>query len=71
MYRFNSTNGFLIYPTKNQENLYDELKIQDTTGMIKKIGLAVPQCSDTFNDFSSTIKKNELILLSNIWINLK
>lgn len=71
MYRFNSINGFLIYPTKNQENLYDELKIQDTTGMIKKIGLAVPQCSDTFNDFSSTIKKNELILLSNIWINLK
>lgn len=66
MYRFNSTNGFLIYPTKNQENLYEELKIQDTEGVLKKIGLAIPQNQEDFTSFSTNIKEYELNLIVNI-----
>ncbi|WP_209391364.1 McrC family protein [Chryseobacterium sp. RR2-3-20] len=62
MYRFNSTNGFLIYPTNNQDNRYEELKIQDTEGVLKKIGLAIPQNQEDFINFSSSIKDNELNL---------
>ena len=62
MYRFNSTKGFLIYPTKNQDNRYEELKIQDTDGVLKKIGLAIPKYKEDFKQFSIAIELNEVIL---------
>lgn len=66
MYRFNSTKGFLIYPTKNEENLYEELKIQDTEGVLKKIGLAIPKKQVDFKSFISNMNLNELNLIGNI-----
>ncbi|MDM1348940.1 McrC family protein [Myroides marinus] len=66
MYRFNSTRGFLIYPTKNQDNRYEELKIQDTDGVLKKIGLAIPHKQENFKKFTCNINVNELNLISKI-----
>lgn len=58
MYRFSSNEGFLLFPSK-EKSFYGEYKIKDTKGVLKKIGLAIPQSAENFKDFIQSMKKNE------------
>lgn len=58
MYRFSSNNGFLIFP-KQEKSFFDTYRIKETDGILKKIGLAIPQASENFKDFMITMKTNE------------
>jgi 5-methylcytosine-specific restriction endonuclease McrBC regulatory subunit McrC len=58
MYRFRSKNGFLIFP-KQDESFFETYRIKNTDGVLKKIGLAIPQKSESFKDFSYKIKLSE------------
>src|SRR5690606_21105989 len=54
MYRFSSDNGFLLFP--NQEtSFFEKYKIKETDGTLKKIGLAIPQTSENFKEFITTM----------------
>lgn len=65
MYRFNSNCGFLLFP--NQETTFFETyKIKDTNGILKKIGLAIPQTSENFNEFIKVMNSNEYELKQNL-----
>jgi len=65
MYRFNSDNGFLLFP--NQETTFFETyKIKETIGFLKKIGLAIPQASENFKEFIKSMNKNENELKLNL-----
>ena len=69
MYRFSSNNGFLLFP--NQEtSFFETYKIKETEGILKKIGLAIPQHSNDFNIFCSLMTENE-IQLKNLILNEK
>lgn len=58
MYRFGSENGFLLFP--NRETAFLETyKIKETNGILKKIGLAIPQNSEYFKDFIKAMGENE------------
>lgn len=58
MYRFNSTNGFLLFP--NPEAAFDETYIiRDTNGKLKKLGMPIPQASESFTEFIKTMNENE------------
>lgn len=54
MYRFNSNNAFLLFPTKEKSHS-EKYRIKETNGFIKKIGLAIPQASASFKDFIGTM----------------
>lgn len=58
MYRFSSNNGFLIFP-KQEKSFFDIYRIKETDGILKKIGLAIPQTSENFKEFMITMKTNE------------
>ncbi|NLO18504.1 MAG: restriction endonuclease [Ignavibacteria bacterium] len=58
MYRFNSTEGFLLFPNPETSH-FEEYKIIGTAGLLKKIGLAIPQSVKTFEDFNKLMNKNE------------
>ncbi len=65
MYRFRSDNGFLLFP--NQEtSFFETYKIKETSGVLKKIGLAIPQSSENFKEFIKTMNKNEIELKLNL-----
>ena len=65
MYRFSSDNGFLLFP--NQETSFLETyKIKETDGILKKIGLAIPQTSESFKEFIKKMNKNEQELKLNL-----
>ena len=65
MYRFCSDNGFLLFP--NQETTFFETyKIKETSGILKKIGLAIPQTSENFKEFIKTMSENEIELKLNL-----
>lgn len=67
MYRFSSNNGFLLFP--NQETSFFEIyKIKETNGILKKIGLAIPQASENFKEFIKTMNENEQELRLNLMI---
>lgn len=65
MYRFSSNNGFLIFP-KQENSFFDTYRIKETDGILKKIGLAIPQTSENFNDFMNSMKSNEQELKHNL-----
>ena len=65
MYRFSSKNGFLIFP-KQDTSFFETYRIKETDGMLKKIGLAVPQTSETFKEYIKTMKVNEEELRQNL-----
>lgn len=64
MYRFEAEKGFLIHPVQQDEAnsqqgyIEDEYKIIDTKGVLKKIGMVVPEGKDYF-DFKQNIQKLE------------
>ena len=61
MYRFNSIFGFLIFP--HPETPYCETyAIKETNGILKKIGLAIPQKAENFIDFKNKMNVNENLL---------
>jgi 5-methylcytosine-specific restriction endonuclease McrBC regulatory subunit McrC len=65
MYRFSSDNGFLLFP--NQEtSFFGTYKIKETDGILKKIGLAIPQTSESFKEFIKKMNKNEQELKLNL-----
>jgi 5-methylcytosine-specific restriction endonuclease McrBC regulatory subunit McrC len=65
MYRFSSDNGFLLFP--NQEtSFFETYKIKETDGILKKIGLAIPQTSESFKEFIKKMNKNEQELKLNL-----
>jgi 5-methylcytosine-specific restriction enzyme subunit McrC len=65
MYRFSSENGFLLFP--NQETTFFETyKIKETNGILRKIGLAIPQASENFKVFIKTMDENEVELRQNL-----
>ena len=67
MYRFNSTNGFLLFPS-SQVPFEDTYEIIETNGRLKKIGLAIPQDLKSFKEFIQTMETNELNLKQNLQI---
>jgi 5-methylcytosine-specific restriction endonuclease McrBC regulatory subunit McrC len=70
MYRFSSDNGFLLFP--NQETTFFETyRIKETDGILKKIGLAIPQTSENFKEFIKTMNNNEQELRQNLMVDRK
>ena len=61
MYRFSSNNGFLLFPNKDV-SFFEEYKIKETVGVLKIIGLAIPEKSDNFIEFIQIMNQNELQL---------
>lgn len=61
MYRFNSNNGFLLFPNQ-ATSFFETYKILETNGILEKIGLAIPQSSENFNEFIKSMDKNEKLL---------
>jgi hypothetical protein len=51
----------------NQETSFFKIyKIKETAGILKKIGLAIPQTSENFKEFIKTISENEQELKLNL-----
>lgn len=65
MYRFSSKNGFLLFP-KQDTSFFETYRIKETEGMLKKIGLAVPQTTETFKEYIKTMNVNEEELRQNL-----
>ena len=65
MYRFSSKNGFLIFP-KQDTSFFETYRIKETDGMLKKIGLAVPQTNETFKEYIKKMNVNEEELKQNL-----
>ncbi len=65
MYRFSSKNGFLIFP-KQDTSFFETYRIKETDGMLKKIGLAVPQTTENFKEYIKTMNINEEELRQNL-----
>ena len=68
MYRFNAMKGIVLFPTKKEKNFYEDYTIIDTNGILKKIGLAIPQSAHTFSDFIKIMQQNEQDLLKNLFL---
>jgi 5-methylcytosine-specific restriction enzyme subunit McrC len=71
MYRFSSNLGYLFFPySMNDKELFNETyKIKNTSGTLKKIGLAIPQNTEKnieFNEFIETMHANEQKFLNAI-----
>jgi 5-methylcytosine-specific restriction endonuclease McrBC regulatory subunit McrC len=81
MYRFDSKRGYYIYPNKGVENLYNDYKLQQGANIsgsenvgvrncdeiiVSKYGLAIPQISDSLEDFCAKIEKNEELIKKEI-----
>lgn len=62
MYRFNAKNGFLLFPCN--EPFDEEYLIQETEGVLRKIGLTIPQSVENFIEFIKKIHDNEQNLKS-------
>jgi 5-methylcytosine-specific restriction endonuclease McrBC regulatory subunit McrC len=61
MYRFNSNYGFLLFP--HPERPFDKTyKIKETNGILRKLGLAIPQNAENFIDFQNDMRINEQLL---------
>jgi 5-methylcytosine-specific restriction endonuclease McrBC regulatory subunit McrC len=61
MYRFKSDYGFLLFP--HPETSFDETyTIKDTNGILRKLGLAIPQNAENFTDFQNKMRINEQLL---------
>lgn len=58
MYRFSSKNGFLIFP-KQGTPFFEIYRIKETDGTLKKIGLEIPQTTETFKEYLKTMNVNE------------
>ena len=58
MYRFSSNNGFLIFPKKGT-SFFETYRIKETDGLLKKIGLAIPQTTENFKEYINTMNVNE------------
>ncbi len=58
MYRFNSKNGFLIFP-RQDTSFFETYRIKETDGTLKKIGLAIPQTTENFKEYMKTMNGNE------------
>jgi 5-methylcytosine-specific restriction enzyme subunit McrC len=65
MYRFSSNNGFLIFP-KQDSSFFETYRIKDTDGTLRKIGLAIPQTTETFKEYIKTMNVNEKELKQNL-----
>ena len=65
MYRFNSKNGFLIFPIKDI-SFFETYRIKETDGTLKKIGLAVPQTVASFKEYTDLMRLNEQKLRENL-----
>ncbi len=65
MYRFSSDNGFLLFPNK-ETTFFETYRIKETDGILKKIGLAIPQTSENFKEFIKTMNINEQELRQNL-----
>ncbi len=65
MYRFNSKNGFLIFPRKDL-SFFETYRIKETDGTLKKIGLAVPQTVASFKEYTDLMRLNEQKLRENL-----
>lgn len=65
MYRFSSNSGFLMFPNP-KEAFIKTYKIKETNGILKKIGLAIPQESKSFDEFKKSMEENEKDLISNL-----
>lgn len=58
MYRFSSNCGLLLFP--HPDTLFEkELKIKNTKGVLKEVGLAIPQHANSFKEFQSCMCRNE------------
>jgi len=58
MYRFNSNRGVLLFP--HPETPFDAIyTIKNTSGILRKLGLAIPQEAKDFDDFQNQMKGNE------------
>ena len=68
MYRFNAMKGIVLFPTKKEKNFYEDYTIIDTDGILKKIGLAIPQSAHGFSDFIKIVQQNEQDLLKNLFL---
>ncbi|MCL2247313.1 MAG: McrC family protein [Lentimicrobiaceae bacterium] len=61
MYRFKSDYGFLLFP--HPETSFDETyTIKETNGILRKLGLAIPQNAENFTDFQNKMRINEQLL---------
>ncbi|MNR52778.1 hypothetical protein D3C85_1726840 [compost metagenome] len=65
MYRFSANEGFLLFPHPNI-TFSQTYKIKETRGILKKIGLAVPQESESFMEFAAAMAENEKDLIKNL-----
>ncbi|MFA6817241.1 MAG: restriction endonuclease [Lentisphaeria bacterium] len=65
MYRFSSDNGFLLFPHQ-KTSFFEPYTIKETDGILKKIGLAIPQTSKSFIEFVKLMGENEKELLTNL-----
>jgi 5-methylcytosine-specific restriction enzyme subunit McrC len=65
MYRFSSDNGFLLFPSQ-ETSFFETYMIKETNGILKKIGLAIPQSSENFNEFIKKMSENEMELKQNL-----
>jgi 5-methylcytosine-specific restriction enzyme subunit McrC len=65
MYRFSSSNGFLLFPNQGK-SFFETYKIKETDGILKKIGMAIPQASENFKEFIKTMNENEQELKLNL-----
>jgi hypothetical protein len=61
MYRFSSNNGFLLFPNQ-ATTFFETYKIKETNGILKKIGLAIPQTSENFKEFVKSMNENEMTI---------
>jgi 5-methylcytosine-specific restriction enzyme subunit McrC len=65
MYRFSSNSGFLLFPNQ-EKSFFETYRIKETDGILKKIGLAIPQTSENFKEFIKTMNNNERELRQNL-----
>lgn len=68
MYRFNSNNGFLVFPYSEEKFFNDAYKIKETCGVLKKIGFPIPQGAKSFKEFVGKITQTEKELKQQIKI---
>lgn len=61
MYRFNAKNGLLLFPCNT--SFYKEYFIKETEGILRKIGLAIPQSVEDFKEFIAKMQENEKLFL--------
>lgn len=65
MYRFSSEYGVLIFPHRDTSFIKIN-KIKETNGLIKKIGLGIPQNAKNFMDFKKIMGENEEDMKQNL-----